>query len=244
MEIQINNISNLDQTRNKGFTLVELIVVLVILAILAAILVPGLLGYIDEAKNKEEVLQAKAIMNAVQSEMAKCYAKFSPDGKVTNDNIFGEPLKSFLGSTDDPDLSGTKFTQRVFNLAGITDDPELILFYTKKYDFNNPQKGTSVKDAFTVISVLYWSKDADKPIYFDFDDNSWEEGSLYTAEIMYRGNKESEMQKKYPGTHKNQILPGHKYAGTDVRIYVMFNDTTLGKITEINDKIEKAMGSN
>ena len=37
---------------NKGFTLVELIVVLVILAILAAILVPALLGYIDEARNK------------------------------------------------------------------------------------------------------------------------------------------------------------------------------------------------
>jgi len=37
---------------NKGFTLVELIVVLVILAILAAILVPMLLGYIDEAKEK------------------------------------------------------------------------------------------------------------------------------------------------------------------------------------------------
>ena len=38
------------ERNNKGFTLVELIVVLVILAILAAILVPALLGYIDKAR--------------------------------------------------------------------------------------------------------------------------------------------------------------------------------------------------
>ena len=63
---------------NKGFTLVELIVVLIILAILAAILVPALLGYIDEAKDKQYLLDAKNLFNATQAKLSEIYAKRGP----------------------------------------------------------------------------------------------------------------------------------------------------------------------
>ena len=60
---------------NKGFTLVELIVVLVILAILAAILVPALLGYIDRAREKQYVLNAKSYLTAAQAELSSLYGE-------------------------------------------------------------------------------------------------------------------------------------------------------------------------
>jgi prepilin-type N-terminal cleavage/methylation domain-containing protein len=70
----VKNLLNKKES-NKGFTLVELIVVLVILAILAAILVPALLGYIDRAREKQYVLNAKSWLTATQAEFSSLYGE-------------------------------------------------------------------------------------------------------------------------------------------------------------------------
>lgn len=57
----------------KGFTLVEVIVVLVILAIMAAILIPSLIGYIDKAREQEVVSQTRMIVNALKAEVGTGY---------------------------------------------------------------------------------------------------------------------------------------------------------------------------
>jgi len=53
--------------RKDGFTLVELIVVLVILAILAAFTIPAMLGYINDAREKAGLSEARTALIAVQA---------------------------------------------------------------------------------------------------------------------------------------------------------------------------------
>lgn len=67
----------------KGFTLVEVIVVLVILAIMAAVLVPSLVSYIDKARENSIVTETRSVVLAVQTLASEKYAKNNDDGNYT-----------------------------------------------------------------------------------------------------------------------------------------------------------------
>ena len=76
-------LNKLKKNNKKGFTLVELIVVLVILAILAALLIPALTGYIDKAKKKQIIAEARQAVMAAQTLVDEAYAKEDVGTEIT-----------------------------------------------------------------------------------------------------------------------------------------------------------------
>ncbi len=55
---------------NKGFSLVELIIVIAIMAILAGAIAPALIRYIDKSRKSNDVSSCKTIKTAVETAMA------------------------------------------------------------------------------------------------------------------------------------------------------------------------------
>ena len=92
-----------------GFTLVELIVVLVILGVLAAFAVPALTGYIDSAKEKQAVSEAQACVMTATRQGAQNYALVQ-NASITEKSDGADALTSWAGvlANEAPEVTGGK----------------------------------------------------------------------------------------------------------------------------------------
>lgn len=96
----------------KGFTLVEMIVVIAIIAVLAAILVPSLLGYVKKAKLSAANRSARTLYDAT---MTACRE---------NDVIKPIPEGLYTGTDEPTGADGDTFRKYVYEYFAKAEDTE------------------------------------------------------------------------------------------------------------------------
>ena len=109
--------NNLDQDNsNKGFTLLELIIVIAIMAVLVGFIVPIYVRYAEKSKVTTDMQVAKAVHDAIEAAVADEYISDRPVGGVPLMNVasldtlpntdFVDEIKDFLQVNNLADVDG------------------------------------------------------------------------------------------------------------------------------------------
>ena len=168
-----------------GFTLVELIVVLVILGVLAAFAVPALTGYIDSAKEKQAVSEAQACVMTATRQGAQNYALVQ-NASVAGNAENAAALTNWAGplEANAPEVTGGK--------VALTEGSGQYLLHV-----NNPPAGSTATTTIAadagvkgtvqgmtcnasgqVLYLVYTSADGIQVVYTATGTNSRVDGSI------------------------------------------------------------------
>ena len=105
-------------TRTKGFTLVELMVVILIVGILAAVAIPLMQGRIDKAKWSEANATAGTIRTAIRAYAAETSIDTAQD--LIGNDLSDATTQAALGFIDS-DLAGTYFDPACYTITDVSD---------------------------------------------------------------------------------------------------------------------------
>ena len=109
-------------SRRKGFTMVELMIVIVIVAILASVAIPMLRGRIERAKFTEGMAACSSIATSIMAYVAE-----NPDEDIAIDSLGLEVELGFASA----DLEGKYFAQEDYEItAGSYDADTGAITYT------------------------------------------------------------------------------------------------------------------
>lgn len=149
---------------NKGFSMVELIIVIAIMAILAGALAPALIKYINKSRISTDIQTGQTIATAITTALSNENAydvaptlgttgsPVAASGLITN-NDFGTEFKSALGQNTVPnakskkDMKGTSLSSTTFGVV-LSPTTNIVEVYLGTGDTNHkvyPDVGANFK---------------------------------------------------------------------------------------------------
>ena len=106
----------------KGFTLIELMVVILIVGILAAVAVPIMRGRIDSAKWSEANASAGAIRTTIRAYIAEKGPSYTDYAADLHGGLDDSDIQANLGFSSS-DLAGAFFDQKDYVISAVVADP-------------------------------------------------------------------------------------------------------------------------
>ena len=106
--------------KNKGFSLVELIIVIAIMAILAAAIAPALIRYIDKSRKSDDVAAAETVNTAVNAALANedAYSEAAAYGAFNSTSVVWSADGGDTLAASNATVGSTFGTEMSANLGG------------------------------------------------------------------------------------------------------------------------------
>lgn len=156
---------------NKGFSLVELIIVLAIMAVLVGVIAPMLIKYVEKSRVSADIQLCDAIHDAIVYTAANDSLKDAPDCSHVYCELFWIPNRTGTLLASDSGYANSAFAEDVKDIIGFNPFAETGNEYMK----------SNQAHASGQLKFLVNSSGSDFIIYIDNSDNTAGRGSYTYA---------------------------------------------------------------